>query len=177
MRFSRIITSALCLFSVQALTVPEGKSLNTRTVPGELFNHAKEAIRKHAVGATRTMMHSGIGAPRAYQIAKSKGLQTVETTMALAVSKEREKYKDTLVKFCVPKEQYCRGSESKLAEWKEAWGEISRAWAEYAEQRTTLATHKGGPATESFYKKIEEPILQRNGVSITIENNHPKGPD
>jgi len=52
-------------------------------------------------------MHSGIGPRNAARIARRKGLQTVETTMHMAVSYERELYKDTLVKYCVPKEQFC----------------------------------------------------------------------
>jgi hypothetical protein len=120
-------------------------------------------------------MHSGIGPQKAFRVAKEKGLQTVETTMFIAISKDKEQYKDTLARYCVPKNQFCERESSSSQEWVQAWALISRAWAEYAEQQTTLATHKGGPGATSFYKVIEEPILQQKGVRINIENDFPSG--
>lgn len=60
-------------------------------------------------------------------------------------------------------------------DWVEAWAQISRAWAQYAEDQTTLATHKGGPDATSFYKSIEEPILQQKGVRIEVDNEYKPG--
>jgi hypothetical protein len=120
-------------------------------------------------------MHSGIGPLNAVRIARGKGLQTVETTMRLAVIHEPELYKDTLVKYCVPKDQFCAISDNPSEDWVEVWAQISRAWAQYAEDHTTLATHKGGPRATSFYKSIEEPILQEKCVRIDVENQYKPG--
>jgi len=120
-------------------------------------------------------MHSGIGPRNAARIARRKGLQTVETTMHMAVSYERELYKDTLVKYCVPKEQFCALPDNPDEDWREAWAQISMAWAQYTEEQTTLATHRGGPGATSFYKAIEEPILQQKGVRIEVDNQYEPG--
>ena len=120
-------------------------------------------------------MHSGIGPANAARIARVKGLQTVETTMLYAVMKDRALYKDTLAKYCLPKEQYCSQPDHTLADWVDAWAQISKAWAEYAEQQTTLATKAEGPDATSFYKTVEEPILQSRGVRITVDNQYKAG--
>jgi hypothetical protein len=120
------------------------------------------------------VMHSGIGAVNAVRVARSKGLQTVETTMALAVKADPVLYKDTLGKFCITKEQFCTKPEHESTDWIEAWAQISKAWADYAEEQTTLATHSAGPDKDSFYKRVEEPILQGKGVRIITDDQYKK---
>ena len=56
MLFSRLLASALCLWGVQGLpsAVQEENSLSRRTVPAALVEHAAQAIKKYAVGTSRT---------------------------------------------------------------------------------------------------------------------------
>jgi hypothetical protein len=78
-------------------------------------------------------MHSGIGASMAYQIAKAKSLQTVETTISDALEADKGNlYKNTLRKYWVSKEEFCKQGQGHSDEWIEAWDQISKAWAEYA---------------------------------------------
>jgi hypothetical protein len=136
-------------------------------IPSHFYADAVKAIAAYGPSSTKTMMHSGVGAGNAFKIAKAKGLQTVETTIFMSIAKDKAGvYTDTLKKYCVTKETYCAGSDNTESEWVEAWTQISKAWAEYAECQTTLATTKAGPDSKSFYKKVEEPILKKAGVDI-----------
>ncbi|KAK7222254.1 hypothetical protein V2G26_010257 [Clonostachys chloroleuca] len=125
------------------------------------------------------MMHSGIGPAKAFQVAKVKKLETVETTILKAINNDKASkkdiYKDTLQKYCIPKADYCAIPSNNVNDWIEAWGVISKAWASYTTKETTLATVKEGPNSMSFYKVFEEPILTSNRVSIKIDNTYPAG--
>jgi hypothetical protein len=60
MLFSRLIASALCLWGVQGLpsAVQEENSLSRRTLPAAFVEHAAQAIKKYAVGTSRTSAYS-----------------------------------------------------------------------------------------------------------------------
>ncbi|KAI8930547.1 hypothetical protein NX059_012159 [Plenodomus lindquistii] len=175
MLFLHLVASALCVLGVQGIPAQGGDVLDRRTVPAKFVEHARAAIQKYAIGNTRTMMHSGIGPAQAFRIARMKGLQTIETTIMRAILEEgKEKYQDTLAKYCVGKQPFCeRGGTEQ--DWVEAWAQVSKEWANYAKEQTTLATHSGGPDAASFYKRIEEPILQAHDVQINVENSYTKG--
>ncbi|KAG6037306.1 hypothetical protein E4U41_005207 [Claviceps citrina] len=184
MLFSNFITAAALAASatVNALPNPaplvaverdDQGGLVARALPKDFFKHATAAIKAFGPDKTKTMMHSGIGAPKAFQVAKKKKLQTVETTIFKAImddKKHKNIYKDTLQKYCVDKKEYCDLKGGNLKDWVEAWDAISKSWAEYAEKETTLATTEKGPDAESFYKRIEEPILKEHHVKITVDD-------
>ncbi len=121
-------------------------------------------------------MHSGVGASKAFQIAKSKGLQTVETTIYKAIYEDqlsgKGEYKDTLAKYCVAKDQFCADPQNNLDDWMQAWHVISGQWAGYARVKTELATTKTGPRPESFFNKDEKPVLQKNQVTIDVDDKY-----
>ncbi|KAF1962046.1 hypothetical protein CC80DRAFT_500374 [Byssothecium circinans] len=107
MLFFRLITSALCLWGVQGLLVQEESSLSRRAVLKVILDYVVAAIRKHAIGALKTIMHSSIRPSNTAYITRGKGLQIVETTMLYVIIKDQELYKDSLAKYCIPKDQYC----------------------------------------------------------------------
>uniref|UniRef100_A0A8H7TQA3 Uncharacterized protein n=1 Tax=Bionectria ochroleuca TaxID=29856 RepID=A0A8H7TQA3_BIOOC len=145
--------------------------LVARTIPSKFAEHAAAAIKAFGPLHTKTMMHSGIGAIKASKVARSKKLQTVETTIFLAINadKTENEYKDTLKKYCITKEQFCDSGAGTEADWKKAWGIISTAWANYVNKETTLVTTAAGPAADSFYKTFEEPILKSNNIQIHVD--------
>jgi hypothetical protein len=103
-------------------------------------------------------------------------LQTVETTITYATNgPDKDLYKDTLGKYCVTKEQWCAQPDNPPEDWVDAWTVISRTWAKYAAEQTTLATHKGGPSVTSFFSTIEEPILKQSKVAINVDNSFKPG--
>lgn len=172
MLFTKYITLALFAGTSIALPTPGANvtdvvEIEARTIPSKLAADAAKAIRAYGPGATKTMMHSRIGPAKAFRVARGKNLQIVETTILKALNSDRTgEYTDTLKKYCVTKEQWCT-DEPDDADWVAAWAEISKAWATYAEEQTTLATNAEGPASDSFYEKYEKPILNNNKVTIT----------
>ena len=170
-----LAVTSIALPSPQAIEVkaPDVSSIETRAIPDKFYQHAVKAIKAFGPGSTKTMMHSHIGPAKAFQVAKKKELQTVETTIFKAVMADKDKeYKDTLKKYCVTKEDFCKSDEKKEKDWVEAWEAVSKAWAKYAEENTVLATDKNGPDEESFFKRIEEPILKENEVKVTVDDSH-----
>ncbi|KAG6005294.1 hypothetical protein E4U21_000269 [Claviceps maximensis] len=182
MLFSNVFTAAsLALFTtVTALPSPlpvtdiAERDVVARALPKDFAKHAAAAIHAFGPQKTKTMMHSGIGPQKAFKVASGKHLQTVETTIFKAIMDDdkhkKHVYKDTLKKYCIDKETYCDIKGGNLKDWVEAWAEISRQWALYAEKETTLATTKKGPDATSFYKTVEEPILKEHHVHITVDD-------
>lgn len=80
------------------------------------------------------------------------------------------RYKDTLQKYLVDKVDYLGVKGSDIKDWMAAWEIASQEWANFAENETTLATTKKGPNANSFFKRIEEPILTKHKVKITVDD-------
>ncbi|KAF2018277.1 hypothetical protein BU24DRAFT_479697, partial [Aaosphaeria arxii CBS 175.79] len=198
MLFSNILTFALGLSVSTVSALPahaDGQvaSLETRNLEARalstalknlIFQDAFKAISRYGPPPTLTMMHSGIGPKQAFQVAKGKGLGIVESAVFKAVAADKAsskpQYKETLQKFCVTKAQFTAGESGcahteGVANWVDAWAEISRAWASYAQKSTVLATTQQGPRRESFYATIEKPTLQGRGIPITEEKKYPAG--
>lgn len=98
MHFSTIFNSAVLLAGtvVQALPNPhpvlgleggydENVIVSRFPLPKDFMKHALQAITTKGPAKTKTMMHSGIGAEKAAKVARTKKLQTVETTIMLAI--------------------------------------------------------------------------------------------
>ncbi|KAK2596104.1 hypothetical protein QQS21_006451 [Conoideocrella luteorostrata] len=184
MLFSKLITTVALAASATINALPNPaplieverdneRSIVARGLPKDFVKHAAAAIKAFGPEKTKTMMHSGIGASKAFQVSKGKKLQTVETTILKAIvddKKHKNTYKDTLQKYCVDKKEYCEIKGGNLKDWIEAWNTISKEWAEFAEKETTLATTKKGPDPDSFYKRIEERILNDRHIQITVDD-------
>ncbi|KAG6007461.1 hypothetical protein E4U54_008824 [Claviceps lovelessii] len=80
---------------------------------------------------------------------------------------------NTLQKYDRSQEEFI-GAGGDAQDWVNGWSELSRLWAEHAETETTLATCKEGPDPNSFYRLIEEPVLKKRNVKITLDDSHPK---
>ncbi|GAO15344.1 uncharacterized protein UV8b_07097 [Ustilaginoidea virens] len=176
MLFSKLIASfALLASQVHALpnsaTQVESASdsvLDSRTIPSVLRQHAAKAIKAFS-DPRLTMFHSGLGASLAARMAKERNLQTVEMTIATAIQKDPNTYRDTLAKYCIPKANFCdiRGDE---AEWIQVWDIICEEWSERPLERTRLlypTVQK--PSATSFYMRKEEPNLIRRHIEIDVE--------
>ncbi|KAG5974649.1 hypothetical protein E4U55_008120 [Claviceps digitariae] len=145
------------------------------TLPKNFTKHVVQAIRAFCP-LRNTMMHSHIGPKKAFQIAREKGLKTVEQTILDAIGDDIKHkkyiYKDTLQVYNISRMEFVkRGGD--IEEWKAAWNEISRVWAEHAMHETLLATTKRGPGPKSFYRRIEEPILKKRNIKITVDDSYP----
>lgn len=107
MLISQFITSAILLASttVNALPFPTSvvkpfirdEFLLTRGIPQDLAKHAVAAIKAFGPPSSKTMMHSGIGPAKAFQVAKVKKLETVETTILKAINNDKASKKDMYV--------------------------------------------------------------------------------
>jgi hypothetical protein len=173
MHFIASISLALLASTSLALPRPEVHDhgvadISVRTLPSNFYRLAQQAIQQYGPGVTKTMMHSGIGPRNAFKVAKQLNLQIVETTILTAINKDKKTYKG-LKAYCKKQDDFCNHSGRDGDEWVEAWNEISKAWAEYAQQKTTLAIKEGQPpAATSFYERVEKKVLTDNGVQITV---------
>lgn len=68
--------------------------LVSRSIPKNFAAHAAAAIKAFGPSPSKTMMHSNIGAAKAFQVAKSKSLQTVETTIFQAIQADKKSKKN-----------------------------------------------------------------------------------
>ena len=48
------------------------------------------------------------------------------------------------------------------------WANLSRGIAEHATGKVVLITEGTGPKPESFFTKYEEPVLRKNGVTVSL---------